>query len=404
MASIQTGHTRPGEDSNRRARATDRTKARRGGIIFVLPGLGAGGAERVVNIIANELAARGRTVSVIAFEEPDAPSYYDYAAGVSLVRLGLPARRQPWPFGGLASVARVVRLRRAMATIEPDSVVSFLTRTNVLALLATIGTDIPVIVSERNNPRLQDFGHVWGWLRARVYRRAFGLVTMTQGAMDCFPPAMRRRQWIIPNPAMTAAHVPVSGDTTKWLVAVGRLVPQKGFDLLLQTFARIAPAFPDWELVIWGEGPERGALEATARELDIDRRVLLPGVSANPGAWMALGDLFVMSSRFEGWGNALLEALAAGMPAIAFDCPWGPGQMIEHGVNGMLVPSDNVEAMAQGLAALMRDPALRARLGDTARQSMGKFATANVVTAWEAVIDESIAARSDYTARRPVTS
>jgi len=146
--------------------------------------------------------------------------------------------------------------------------------------------------------------------------------------------------------------------------------------------------------VIWGEGPERTALEAIVRELGLADRALLPGVSDGPGAWATDADLFVLSSRYEGWGNVLLEALSAGLPAVSFDCRWGPAEMVEDGVNGILVPPEDVGALAERLAELMRDPALRARLGKAARRSAAKFSTDEIVSAWEAVIEEALNARA----------
>lgn len=401
MASVHAGNVRAEDALKGNAFGGRNIPSRGTSVMFVLPALGAGGAERVVNIVANALAARGWRVSVVTFDDPDEASYYDYAQAVTLLRLGVPRRRQMRAIAAFVAAGRVRRLRRALSTAAPGIVISFLTRTNVLTLLAAIGTGLPVIVSERNNPRLQHFGPVWSWLRSRLYRRAYGLVTMTQGAMDCFPPALRPRHWVIPNPAVTAAQAPVAGGATKRLVAAGRLVPQKGFDLLLEAFARIAGEHPDWELVIWGEGPERTALENAALRLGIAARVRMPGLSARPGGWAAQGDLFVMSSRYEGWGNVLLEALGAGMPAIAFDCRWGPREMIDHGVNGMLVAPGDVAALAGRMSALMHDAALRARLGAAARRSVDKFAADDVVAAWEAIIVDAVAMRRASLDARP---
>src|SRR3546814_16985490 len=122
------------------------------------------------------------------------------------------------------------------------------------------------------------------------------------------------------------------------MAAVGRLVSQKGFDRLLDAFSRIATDHPDWTLVIWGEGPDRAALEEQRRRLGLDGRVEMPGVSKQPGGWIEQSDLFILSSRFEGWGLVLGEAMAAGLTVISFDCEWGPAEMIEQEKSGILVP------------------------------------------------------------------
>jgi glycosyltransferase involved in cell wall biosynthesis len=248
-----------------------------------------------------------------------------------------------------------------------------------------------VVVSERNNPELQTFGPFWTWLRARLYPRAFCLVTMTRGALDFFPAPLRPRGRVIPNPVdLPAGWRERRGSNV--LAAVGRLVPQKGFDLLLPAFAEIAPRFPDWTLVIWGEGEKRAQLEQQRDSLGLRDRVRLPGVSDRPGAWVETADAFVLSSRYEGWGIVLLEAMAAGLPVVSFDCEWGPREMVADGIDGLLVPREDVTALARALAAVVGDPGLRARLGEAARASAQRFTPDKVVAGWDAVVDDALRA------------
>ncbi len=159
----------------------------------------------------------------------------------------------------------------------------------------------------------------------------------------------RRRQWVIPNPVLCFERCKRRETGIKWVTAVGRFVPQKGFDLLLQAFWQLANDFPDWKLVVWGEGPERSKLECMAIRLGLGGQVRFPGISERPGGWINDADLFVMSSRYEGWGNVLAEALAAGVPAISFDCRWGPREIIEQNISGLLVSAEDVQALAHSI-------------------------------------------------------
>ena len=386
------GEATPGSASQSgRAVSAPAYVAARGHIAFTLSGLGPGGAERVVSILANAMVKRGWRVSIISFAHSATSPYYPYEPEVERINLGLPPERRSWVTGKLRVVARTIRMRQALRQLRPDVVLSFLARTNIIVLLATIGMTVPVVVSVRNNPNVQKFGPIWSFLRVVLYPRAFGVVTMTQGAMDFFPKWMRRREWIIPNPVLLVPPVQRPPSDMKVVTAVGRLVPQKGFDLLLQAFARIADRYPAWTMVIWGEGPERGALERDIARLGLEGRVRLPGVSLTPGSWVNGADLFVLSSRYEGWGNVLLEALAAGIPAVSFDCPWGPGLMIEEGVNGLLAAPEDIPALADKLALLMRDPDLRVRLGAEARRSAEHYAPARIVAAWEGLVETALA-------------
>ncbi len=363
--------------------------SRTGRISLVLPGLQAGGSEHVVSFIADRLVERGHFAEIVSFETGEEPPYYTPDPRVELVYLAQPVARLA-KLDAIRKIAvRLRGLRRHFQDSQPDLIISFLTRTNVQTVLATRGLSIPVIVSERNNPILQDPGPVWRWLRERTYPAAYGLVTMTREAMECFPPRMRRRAWVIPNMAEwgTRQRSRKSGPR-KQLTAVGRLTHQKGFDLLLQAFARVSNDHPDWDLCIWGEGPDRQQLEQLRDKLGLGSRAQMPGLTDEPGKWVCEADAFVLSSRFEGWGLALGEAMAAGLPSISFACNFGPAEMIEDGVDGLLVADGNVEELAAKLDRLMGDSALRDRLGAEARKTSQRFQPAAIGAMWTDLIED----------------
>lgn len=178
------------------------------------------------------------------------------------------------------------------------------------------------------------------------------------------------------------------------VVGVGHLVPVKGFDLLVQSFARCAVRFPEWRLMIWGLGSEETRLRALADEHGIADRVDLPGRSATPGSWLNSAGIFVLSSRHEGFPNVLLEAMAHGLPVIAADCPiGGPRTMVTDAVDGLLVPAEDIEALAAALQQLMSDPILRRNLGQAAYESVGRrYAMANIMAIWTALVHQAATA------------
>ncbi|MBX9459775.1 MAG: glycosyltransferase family 4 protein [Rhizobium sp.] len=355
-------------------------------VVIVVPGLGAGGSEHVVSLVANHWLSRGFGVTILTLEPPGTKPYYELAPGISVVRIGIPPRRTSNVEAAWLVLQRIHRMRRTIGAIKPDFILSFLTRTNVLALLSTLGTGIPVIVSERNNPEAQPFGSGWKRLQEMLYPRAWGLVAMTTGAMEFFPQGMRRRSWVIPN----AVDLPMGWEKRrgeKVVAAVGRLTHQKGFDILLEAFAKIEAFFPDWRLVIWGEGDDRGKLEERRRALGLEGRVEMPGVTAKPGQWVECADVFVLSSRYEGWGIVLLEAMAAGLPVVSFDCKWGPASMISHDEDGLLVPPEDPVALAEGLARLLSDEGLRARLSLRATETTKRYSKDRVLAQWDEVAD-----------------
>jgi glycosyltransferase involved in cell wall biosynthesis len=171
-------------------------------------------------------------------------------------------------------------------------------------------------------------------------------------------------------------------------------MPVKGFDVLVKAFARATRAHPDWRLVLWGEGPDRAGLLALAERQGVADRVSCPGRSEAPGSWIASTTVFVLSSRHEGLPNALIEAMAAGSPVIATDCPvGGPRSMIAEGLDGLLVPPDDVEAMAAALERVIASRALRDRLGAAAIKSAERFAEPAIMARWTSLVAQAVAAR-----------
>lgn len=357
--------------------------------------MNGGGAERVLSILANGWAQRGVQVVLITVSGAGHDAYV-LDAGVVRIGLDLDAPSSNMVIALRNNLRRVVALRRTLRIQKPDVVLSFLTETNVLAVLAVRPLHTLVVVSERIDPRSDGLARVWRVLRGYAYRRASAAVMQTESAALWFRAlAPRVPVCVIPNPLVLNEDSAPDGTTRRaladvgahpFLLAVGRLAEQKGYDLLLAAFAALAPRFPAWRLVIAGQGPERERLGLQVAELGLPGRVLLAGFTHTPQVLMHHAAAYVMSSRYEGFPNALLEAMGCGLPCASFDCPTGPAALIEHEVNGLLVPPQDVPALTAALAALMGTPALRARLGTQARGVVGKYALDVILARWENVL------------------
>jgi glycosyltransferase involved in cell wall biosynthesis len=211
----------------------------------------------------------------------------------------------------------------------------------------------------------------------------------TERARDELPETLQHRATVIPNPCSpigTPRTEPPKGAGVH-LVAVGRLDHQKGFDLLLQAFAKIRHRHSGLRLTIFGEGSERASLEALSARLGIDDAVSLPGLTARPGAWIEAGDIMVLSSRYEGFPNVVAEATVSGLPVVSFDCPYGPRELIADGENGLLVPEGNVDALAEAISRLANDPELRRKMRAGALLNRARLSETAVMRLWDRVIE-----------------
>ncbi|MCD0505871.1 glycosyltransferase, partial [Bordetella petrii] len=229
-----------------------------------------------------------------------------------------------------------------------------------------------------------------------TYPHATRVVALTRGTADWLAQHVPgSRLAVIPNPVhwpLARAEpvvAPPAANGRNRALAVGRLHSDKGFDLLIQAYARIAGERPDWDLVILGEGGERQALEAQVEAAGLQGRVFMPGRVGNVGDWYHSADLYVLSSRFEGLSNTLLESLASGVAAVCFDCDTGPREVVRDGVDGLLVrPNGDVAALAAALSGLMGDAARRQALAQRAVEARERFSAQRVLGMWQQLFDE----------------
>lgn len=355
-------------------------------VALVITALGCGGAERQLAHLAAFLGQRGHAVKVFVLHGGE--RFYPVPPAVELV---------PFPGDGVTPLGRGWRrwrwLRRALSAWPAQVVVSFIEVANVFALLAA-PRHLPVIVSERTDPRWHRPPRTFRVLRRVFYPRAARLVVQSEELRHWAGlHVARERVVVLPNPVFPAPPVR-PGEAGPQLVGGGRLSREKGFDLLLETFTQLGPRFPQWQLVIYGEGEQRGELEAQVRRRGLVGRVRLPGVVRDPAAHLRQGDIFVLPSRYEGFPNALAEAMAAGVAVVACDCPSGPRQLIRHGVDGLLVPPGDPEALAAALQRLMANPQERQRLAARAPEVVRRFPAEEILATWEQLCSEVVTERS----------
>ncbi len=373
-------------------------------LMLVIYSLARGGAERVMTTLANAWAAQGYEVTIVTLDTQDRDAY-PLDPRVKRVALGMAAsRRNPWQILR-NNLHRAYALRATAKWLRPDAVVSFTANVNTLSVLALLGLRTPVIVSERTDPSQVNIGWWRSSLRRMLYPRSAAVVVQTRKVLEDlqrqFPGA---RLAEIPNPVPRidpdAEHsgVPLrelGGIPTgaKIIAGMGRLDSEKGFDLLIDAFGKVSSAYPDWHVVIFGKGPARPELEARIAAASLSARVHLPGEVMAARKYLQEADIFVLSSRFEGFPNVMVEAMACGCAVVSFDCPSGPAEIIRSGHDGLLVRAGDVQGLAAALRTLMDNPARRTELGHNARQAVERFSIERIMEQWNQLLSEVLAAR-----------
>lgn len=353
-------------------------------LVFVISSLCCGGTERVAAVLANQMTALGHDIRILTLDATG-ESFTPLAKGVRVVPLGIAGASTSVARAALANFGRVSALRSALAGQRPEAAIGFMDSTNVLTLLAARALGLPVVVSEHSSPERNPLGGTWRLLRRATYGWAARIVVQTSEARAFFPASQQGRIEVLPNPVSLEQgedESPMQPQPRPFLMGLGRLAPEKGFDLLIRAFARIARRHPEWSLRILGEGPERQTLQTLIEKEGLSQRVSLPGRTARPFDQLRQASLFVLSSRFEGFANALAEALACGVPCVAADCPHGPRHILTHGVDGLLVQPEDDEALAQALDSLMSDPAQLAQMAQRTRGAAQRFDPEMVTRRW----------------------
>ncbi|HEV2705924.1 MAG TPA: glycosyltransferase family 4 protein [Pyrinomonadaceae bacterium] len=362
-------------------------------VTFVIPVIASGGAEHALVILARRWAAGGRQVTILTYDDGASAPFYELDPRIRHVPMGI-ARDSSGLFAAVGNNLRRARiLRREVRRSRPDVVVSFIDQTNVLTLVATEGLSVPVVVVEQSDPHTFPVKAVWARLRLLTYARARRIVLLSAHDAAFFPPRLRGRVAVIPNPFVPPPEATEEGShdaatQEPTLIAVGRLHRDKGFDILLEAFALLREQHPAWRLTVLGEGEERGRLEALRDRLHLGEHVSLPGRVRDPYTFLRRATLFALPSRAEGFPLALCEALACGLPAVCTDCAGGVRDIIEDGVNGLLVPKEDAGALARALGRLMSDETERRRLAQRAPEVVERFNPRRTFEAWESLLRE----------------
>lgn len=352
----------------------------------MIPSLEAGGAERVVATLSNNLIDYYDVTIIILFESP---IFFDIDSRIRIVFCG--TRYKP-VYSLKHSLKTHFRLTRSVVknlkAHHIDVIIGFMTTPNIYAIIAARMARIPCIISERVHPEYIKTSKFWFTLRKRLYPFANKLIVQTQDISDYFSKFVNTKKIeIILNPLnpdlVNKKNRQTSNDNL--ILNVGRLDYQKNQDMLIKAFANVN--HENWKLIIVGDGEEKANYEQLINNLQLQNKVVLIGNVSNIAAYYNKADVFVFTSRFEGFPNALTEAMYYGLPCISTDCPSGPSELISDNVNGFLIPSENQQALEEKLELLMNNSELRKKVGHAAEQNIDKFKVETVSLEWQKIIN-----------------
>lgn len=316
-------------------------------VCFVAPSLGGGGAERVALALASFFLEKGYSFTIILTK--DKSVHYKVPQGATLIDDIADQSVKP-----LQQITYIRRLMKA----KPSAVfMSFLPHQNIYTLLASIGLPNKVIISVRNDPRFDFPGStILPHVRNVLYRKADAIVFQTEAQVELLPSRLKAKGTVIFNPLSEAVPEPYDGERRKVITTSGRLEEQKNHEMTIRAFARFHSSHPDYALEVFGEGSLDARLRELVSEVGVADAVSFKGFSPNALDYIRTSAAFVMSSRFEGLSNSMLESLCMGVPTICTRCMGGGAEaVINDGINGILVDIDDVAAEANAMAHLVDD-------------------------------------------------
>lgn len=346
-------------------------------IFFYINTISHGGAEHVIVNLATEMTVRGHDCTIVT----SFPCEWEYSVGLKVKRINL----YPNKLEGnklVRNIKLIHRLRRFIHSAQPDLLVTFMGEPNSRAIPVTVGTKTKVIMSVRNDPKREYCGRLNTWIAKYIMPFADGMVFQTEDAKQWFPEKIRNKSVVIFNPVDKLFFDIKRSECPHDIIATGRLTEQKNHSLLICAFAKIASQISD-NLYIYGDG-DTSILEGLIKKLGLENRAFLLGASKNIPKILSNAKLYVLSSDFEGMPNALMEAMAAGVPCVSTDCPCGGARsLFTRDMYHFLTPIGDINTMSTRILELMKNPFLRETHGKACKKAAMAFVPNVVNDQWE---------------------
>ena len=344
-------------------------------ITFITSTLHSGGSERVMSLLANALSERGYVIEIICLNRHEV--FYPI---VKTVQIRFAEEECNSKFIG----NKMVWLRKHILNVQPDVVIAFMVEVYCVTLATMVGLKIPVISSERIDPHF--FGKAKGFLRWLLLRRTTHLVVQTEQIKSFYSSKIQKKTTIMPNPVTNDVfNISSIVKKEKRIIAVGRLAYQKNYPLMFQAFASLADEFPDYKLIVFGEGPQREELEKEILRLGMEGRILMPGRTDRIIDELNKSQLFCMSSDYEGMSNAMLEAVCMGVPVVTTDVS-GARDLVIDSKGGFVVEKRDLCQFENAIKMLLKDKERMKEMSAFNREKASAFKEDNIVDQWARLI------------------
>lgn len=356
-------------------------------IAMFISSLNKGGSERVLVNLAEYFFYGGYEITIVTQYKTE--NEYGISAGIRRVFSEITEEEKGK--GRISNFRkRFLKLRSIWKQEKPDLILSFIGKNNMMAVMTSRFLHIPVVVSVRGEPAAEYDSRMLKTAANLLFRWADGVVLPVERSGEFFAKGVRKKAVCLKNPLNPSFIRRIyEGEREKEIVAVGRVDANKNHEMILRAFEGLAAQYPDYRLVIYGEGELRHPLQKMAEDMGLADRVFLPGSISNVADKIEKASVFVLSSYSEGMPNTLIEAMALGIPCVSTDCPCGgPAELIENGENGYLIEPGNWKKLQEILQKLLDDPDLAGKVGRNAAKIQEKLNPDTINGMWEDYLKE----------------
>ena len=351
-------------------------------IVFVINSLKIGGAAKMIQFVASNVRSQFDEVTMLSIY--DSESYGDLPETIRRINLGINSKIW-WP---KRTPLLLYKLRGELRRLRPQYICSFVSDVACFTRISSLGLGAIVMSAERGDPGVYS-KMLFTMLRWTFNHSDYCFFQLPQ-ARDFFSDKVKDKSYVIPNPYVPEKGIePYFGERNKTIVSAGRFTWQKGYEILIPAFAKVAEHYPEYSLILFGSGPFEEGYHKQCKQLGIEDKVHFPGyVKSVPQAVRKEG-IFVLSSRFEGIPNSLIEAMSVGVPTVSTDCtPGGADFLTHHGERGLLVPIDDIDGIANAIISIIEDDTLRERLSHAGPEVLEELSENKIAKEWNDAFNE----------------